>query len=123
MNLYHTLSPSERPDSPVNVTTISAGPRWIAVRWTPTFDGNRPVLTFPLFIRNVNGNEGLVPVANLSTSDVMTTDNTVMYNVSNEGVVLPFTHYVLAVMSCNEIGCSEQSQESDVRLTLEDSES
>ena len=93
------------------------------MQWTPTFDGNRPVLTFPLFIRNINGNEGLVPVANLSTSDVVTTDNTVMYNVSNEGVVLSFTHYVLAVMSCNEIGCSEQSQESDVRLTLEDSES
>ena len=113
---------SERPDPPVNATAVNHGSRWIALRWTPTFDGNRPVLRFILHIRNVNMTEDFMPVENLTASALMMSGSSFMYNVSRESVVLPFTRYSFRVVSCNEIGCSDQSQESDDVQTLQDSE-
>lgn len=61
-------------------------------------------------------------MTNLTTSEVMFRGGAAMFNVSEEGVVFPFTRYSFRVESCNKIGCSEPSQESDVRQTNQDSE-
>ena len=81
------------------------------------------MLRFILYIRNVNISENFSQVANLTTSDVMAAGGSggVTYNVSRD--VFPFTRYSFRVEACNEIGCSDQSQESDIRLTSQDSES
>ncbi len=113
---------SDRPDPPDNVTAFDVGPRWIALRWTPTFDGNSPVLNFVLHIRNVNMTEEFMPLENLTASELETSGRSFMYNVSRRDVVLPFTVYSFRVVSCNQIGCSDQSQESEARQTLQDSE-
>ena len=116
---------SELPDPPENVTIFNIGTRWLAMRWTPTFNGNRPVLRFILYIRNESTSaesSSFMAVANLSSSEVMSRGNAFMFNVSREGVVFPFTRYSSRVVSCNEIGCSEQSQNSNTIQTDEDSE-
>jgi len=112
----------ERPDPPEDVTAFNTGSRWIALRWTSTFDGNRPVLGFMVYICDVNNSGNFTLVTNLTASTLMTKGNSFMYNVSGEDVVLPFTQYSFRVVSCNEIGCSEQSPDSPVVLTGQDSE-
>ena len=111
---------SERPDPPVNVTAFDFGARWVAVRWTPTFDGNSPVLNFILYGRNIN--TSMNSMGNLTASTLMTTGSSFMFNISRVGVVLPFTEYSFRVASCNEIGCSDQSLVSPTIQTLQDSE-
>lgn len=126
MESYVTLVSTylaEFPGAPVDVTTFDAGPRWISVRWTPTSSGSGPVLRFILYIRNVNESESFSLVATLDTSDVMSNGSAFTYNVSREGVVMPFSRYSFRVESCNEIGCGEQSLESDIRQTDQDSKS
>ncbi len=80
------------------------------------------MLRFILYIRNVNSSDSFSQVANLTTSEVMSRGSAVMYNVSREGVVVPFTQYSFQVESCNEIACSERSQESNIRQTSQYSE-
>jgi hypothetical protein len=46
----------------------------------------------------------------------------VVFNVSREGVVEPFMEYSFKVKSCSNIGCGDLSQESDIRLTGQESE-
>ena len=76
-------------------------------------------MRFIAYIRNVNISGDFTQVANLSTSDVMARGSGgVMYNVSSS--VSPFTQYSFRVESCNVIGCSDQSQDSDIRLTSQD---
>ncbi len=79
------------------------------------------MLTFILYIRNVTMTEEFIPVdPSLTASELMTSGSSFMYNVSRR--VLPFTEYSFRVVSCNEIGRSNQSQESEVNQTLQDSE-
>ena len=112
---------SERPDPPINATSFEYGPRWIALRWTPTFDGNREVMNFLVYIRNVNTTSEFMQVENLTASDLMTTGQSFMFNISREGVILPFTQYTFMVVSCNVIGCSNQSMPSEIVQINEDS--
>ena len=44
----------------------------------------------------------------------------VVYNVTR--VVVPYVQYSFKVEACNEIGCGEESEVSDVRRTAQDSE-
>ncbi len=113
---------SERPDSPVNATSFNIGPRWIALRWTPTFDGNREVVNFLVYISNVNTTSEFTQMENLTASSLMTRGRSFMFNISREGVILPFTQYTFMVVSCNVIGCSDQSMPSEVVQTDQDSE-
>ena len=122
MNIF-TLMHTERPDSPVNVTAFNFGARWVALRWTPTFDGNRPVTSFTLYISSVDVSDNFTLIGSQNASDLMTSEGRFMYNISDMTVILPFTNYSFTVVSCNEIGCSDQSAPSAVIETAEDSKS
>lgn len=89
------------------------------MRWTPTSSGSGPVLRFILYLRDVGRSESYLQLATIAPSE----GSVVMYNVSRGGVVEPYSQYSFKVKSCNEIGCSELSSESDIRLTNQDSES
>ena len=108
------------PDPPVDVVAYTSGARWIAVRWTPTFDGNRPVTGFILYITSEDVFDSFTPIRTLSPSDLMTVGGNFMYNVSDGAVIYPERQYSFTVVSCNEIGCSNQSHQSPVVQTLRD---
>ena len=110
----------ERPDPPSNVTVIEYRARWIAFRWVHTFDGNRPVTSVSLYIRSVDDNEDFTLLRSLNANDLRTSEMNFMYNVSDGAVIFPQTRYSFTVVSCNEIGCSDQSDPSPVVTTLRD---
>ena len=115
---------AERPDPPTNVTAVEdmLGPLSVVLHWNPTFDGNTDVLGFMLYSRNVNTSGPVVSVANISVSEASIAANSFMYNIT--GVTIQsFTQYTFRVVSCNVIGCSDQSSESPVVQTLEYSKS
>ena len=116
-----TLMLTERPDSPVNVTLIVFGARWVALRWMPTFDGNRPVTSFKLYVSAVDVSDNFTIIGSQNASDLMTSEGRFMYNISEIAVILPFTNYLFTVVSCNVIGCSNQSEPSVVIETAQDS--
>ena len=112
---------TERPDPPVNVTSFDFGARWVALRWTPTFDGNRPVTSFRLYVSSVDVSDNFTLIGPLSATDLMTSEGRFMYNISDVDIILPFTNYSFTVVSCNEIGCSDQSEPSAAIETAQDS--
>ena len=120
MNIF-TLIHTECPDSPVNVTAFNFGARWVALRWTPTFDGNRPVTSFKLYFSSVDLSDNFTLISVQNASDLMTSEGRFMYNISEIAVILPFTNYSFTVVSCNVIGCSNQSEPSVVIETAQDS--
>ena len=97
------------------------GPLSVVLRWRPAFDGNRDVLGFMLYSRNVNTSGPVVFVANISISETAMQGNFFAYNITGE-TIQPFTQYTFRVVSCNVIGCSDQSSESPVVQTLQFSE-
>ena len=114
----------ERPDPPTNVTAVEhmIGPLSVMLRWTPTFDGNTDVLGFMLYSRNINTSGPVMLVANISVSEAVTAGISFAYNITGV-TVQPFTQYTFRVVSCNVIGCSDQSSESSIVQTLEYSKS
>ena len=105
----------------MNVNIVNTGPLSVVLRWTPTFDGNRPVLGFMAYIRNVNTSGDFTLVANITVSEAMRMGSSFMYNISGEEVQ-PFTQYVFRIASCSVIGCSDESPESPVTQTEQYSE-
>ena len=79
------------------------------LRWTITFDGNRPVNRVRISVYSTSTD--MVP-------EVEVDSGLPMYNVSS---LLPFTNYTFGVVACNEIGCGLQSDLSPAVLTLNDS--
>ena len=77
------------------------------LRWTITFNGNRPVNRARISIYST----GMMPERIVSSG-------VTMYNVTD---LLPFTNYSFGVVACNEIGCGLQSELSQVVMTLNDS--
>ena len=57
------------------------GARWVAVQWTPTFDGNQPITSFVIYHQNINLTS-LVPLGTLQVSNLMFRDGNFMYNVT-----------------------------------------
>lgn len=92
------------------------------LNWIPAFDGNRPVLGFIVYIRDVSNSDGDVTmVANITVDEAEMASDFFSYNIS--GVeVQPFTMYAFRVVSCNDIGCSNESLESSVVQTEQYSE-
>ena len=80
----------------------------MSIQWSITFNGNRPV------------NRVIISANNVADSLELNTMAT-SYNVSTQ--LLPFTNYTFAVVACNEIGCSTQSDLSQTVMTLNDSKS
>ena len=120
MNIF-TLTLTERPDSPTNVTAFNFGAHWVALRWTPTFDGNRPVTSFVLYVNAVDVSDNFITIGSRNAIDLMTSEGRFMYNISDMAVILPFTNYSFTVVSCNLVGCSTQSEPSVVIETAQDS--
>ena len=114
--IYYT----ERPDPPFNVTGFEYGAHWVALRWTPSFDGNRPVTSFLVFIHS---SVVSVNFTVFNPDDLMTSDGSVMYNISSNDRILPYTNYSFTVKSCNEIGCSDQSDPSPTVESSQDGKS
>ena len=110
----------EHPDPPINVNIFDYGARWIALRWTTTFNGNRPVTSVSLYIRSVDISDNFTLLRSLNANDLMTSEMNFVYNVSDGAVIFPQTRYSFTVVSCNEIGCSDQSDPSPVVITLRD---
>ena len=120
MNIF-TLTLTECPDSPANVTAFNFGAHWVALRWTPTVDGNRPVTSFELYVSAVDVSDNFITIGSRNAIDLMTSEGRFMYNISDMDVILPFTNYSFTVVSCNVIGCSNQSEPSAVIETDQES--
>ena len=112
----------ERPDPPIDVMAFEFGARWIALRWTPTFDGNRPVTAFNIYIQNVNETENFTFLIQLEPGALMRDGSSFRFNITDQSVVFPFVQYSFRVDACNEIGCSNQSDPSEVIRINEDRE-
>ena len=112
ITLYFIYCCLERPDPPVNASILDVGPQSILLSWIPTFDGYRPVLNFLIYIRNVDASSTFVKVANLSSNNVAMNLGIYRANITNAILILPFTQYSVLVVSCNIIGCSDQSEAS-----------
>ena len=98
------------------------GPLSVVLHWTITYrDVLGPGLGFMLYSRNVNTSGPVVLVANISVSEAVSAGNFFMYNITGV-TVQPFTQYTFRIVSCNVIGCSDQSSESSIVQTLEYSE-
>ena len=113
---------AEVPDPPMEVTAFANGARWVALRWQPGFDGNRPILSFVIQRVNLNEtNSTYVLVTQEAVGDLMQNNGFFMYNVSNPELILPFTNYRFRVQACNELGCGGFEPSMDI-MTEEDSE-
>ena len=115
---YYIILYTERPDPPFNVTASDYGARWVSLQWRPNFDGNRPVTSFLVFI-HFRGDSFSFSLTNPADGLVISNGN-VMYNISDSDRILPYTNYSFTVVSCNEIGCSDQSDPSPTVETDQD---
>ncbi len=104
------------------MTTPKVGSRWIILYWTPSFDGNRAVTNFSLYIRSVDVSDQFTLISTLVAGDLTSSAGELMYNISMQGVIVPYTNYSFTVNACNDIGCSNQSNPSPVVRTNEDGE-
>jgi len=96
-------------------------PRAFEVNWTSSFDGNRDVQHYVVYRRDNNATSSFVEVANLSASALTPAGNVYTELIADADLILPFTQYSVRVVACNIIGCSGDSQESDILQTNEDS--
>ena len=96
------------------------GARWVVLSWTLSFDGNRPVTNFSLYIRSVDVSDSFTLISTLNPSDLMSSAGELLYNISMQGVILPYTNYSFTVDACNTIGCSNQSDPSLVITSHQD---
>ena len=73
-----------------------------------------------LYIRSVDVSDNFTLIRSLNANDLMTSEGNLSYNISDKTIVFPQTRYSFTVVSCNEIGCSDQSDPSPVVTTLRD---
>ena len=110
--------PAEVPDPPVSVMVFDIGARWLALRLRPTFDGNRLITSFVIYLQNINQTSSFMSLGTLQASNLMFRDGNFMYNVTTD--ILPFTNYNFTVRACNVLGCGNASQPSPTVMTLPD---
>ena len=96
------------------------GARWVVLSWTLSFNGNRPVTNFSLYIRSVDVSDSFTLISTLNPGDIMSSAGELLYNTSMQGVILPYTNYSFTVDACNNIGCSNQSDPSPVITSHQD---
>ena len=102
----------------MNAMVFGIGARWLALQWTPTFDGNRPITSFVIYRQNINQTSPFMSLGTLQVVDLMFRDGNFMYNVTTG--ILPFTRYGFMVRACNVLGCGNASQPSPIVMTLSD---
>ena len=110
---------TEVPDAPMDVVVFDMGARWLALRWTPTFDGNRPITLLIIYQQNVNITAPLMPIGMLEVGSLMFRDGSFRYNISED--IVPFNNYRFVVRACNVLGCGNVSSPSPTAITLPDS--
>ena len=116
--ILYLLNFIEVPDPPMDVMVFDMGARWLALQWTPTFDGNRPITSFILYRQNINITS---PINMLEVGSLMFRDGSFRYNISED--IVPFNNYQFAVQGCNVLGCGNVSSPSPTAMTLPDSKS
>ncbi len=97
-----------------------AGARWVVLCWTPSFDGSKPVIRFSLYISSEEDFNRFTLITTLSADGLMNSRGELMFNISMQGVINPYTNYSFTVDACSDIGCSNQSEPSSVIRTNED---
>ncbi len=102
------------------MSTRDVGARWVILSWILSFDGNRPVTNFSLYIRSVDVSDSFPLISTLNPSNLVSSAGELMYNISMQRVILPYTNYSFTVDTCNDIGCSNQSDPSPVVTTLQE---
>jgi len=113
------LNFTEVPDPPIDVMVFATGAHWLALQWTPTFDGNRPITSFIIYQQDINGTSPFMPVGILEVGNLMFRNGSFRYNTSES--ILPFNNYQFAVRACNVLGCGNVSSSSPTAMTLPDS--
>ena len=76
--------------------------------------------SFILYIRSADASDNFIPIRTLNSSDLMMAGENFLYNVSDGALIYPERGYSFTVISCNLIGCSNQSQPSPAAQTLKD---
>ena len=102
----------------MDVVVFDMGARWLALRWTPTFDGNRPITLLIIYQQNVNITAPFMPIGMLEVGSLMFRDGSFRYNISED--IVPFNNYRFAVQACNVLGCGNVSSTSAIAMTLPD---
>ena len=97
---------------------FATGARWLALRWTPTFDGNRPITSFIIYQQDINVTSSFMPVGTLEVGSLMFRNGSFRYNISED--IIPFNNYQFAVQACNVLGCGNVSSPSPTAMTLPD---
>ena len=109
----------EVPDPPKDVMVFDMGALWLALQWTPTFDGNQPITSFVIYQQNINITSPFVAISMLRVGSLTFQDRFISYNISDD--ILPFNNYQFAVQACNVLGCGNVSAPSPTAMTLPDS--
>ena len=110
---------TEVPDPPIDVMVFATGARGLALQWTPTFDGNRPISSFIIYQWNINLTSPFMPVSMLEVGSLMFRNGSFRYNISE--AIIPFNNYQFVVQACNVLGCGNVSSSSPTAMTLPDS--
>ena len=103
----------------MDVMVFNMGARWLALRWTPAFDGNRPIALFIIYRQDINTTSPFMAIGMLEVGSLMFRDGSFRYNIS-EGII-PFNNYQFTVQACNVLGCGNMSSPSPTAMTLPDS--
>jgi len=110
----------ERPDPPLDIVARNGTNDSFVVTWRSNFHGNSPHLFFMLTVGSPSPSSTQSFTRNVSIN--IPEDYDIVYTTRVEGEtgdVLPYTNYSVAVSGCNKIGCSRNSNISNVILTDE----
>jgi len=110
---------TEVPDQPIYVMVFATGARWLALQWTPTFDGNRRIASFIIYQQDINVTSSFMPVGMLEVGSLMFRNGNFRYNILE--AIIPFNNYQFTVQACNVLGCGNVSSPSPTAMTLPDS--
>ena len=78
------------------------------------------MISFILYIKSVDASDSPNPIITLNSSDLVIDGENFVYNVSDGALIYPERNYSFTVVSCNEIGCSNQSHPSPAIQTHKD---
>ena len=115
---------TECPDIPENVTVAEFTARKVSLEWVQGFDSNSQLRNFRLYQQNLsfsNSSEFSL-ILTLELNQLAPTSASGSYSFVIADTILPFRNYSFHVDACNANGCSKQSNETAVILTLQDSE-
>ena len=120
-SLCYTL---ERADAIENITVEDQGSHWAFITWNVPYNGNREIIGYIVYIKNVESDSNFVQVTTSTgmgkrqTMSSQYTTTSSSYNVTED--ILPAMQYQFSVVACNELGCGELGQPSPTVHTDEE---